>query len=170
MARRLFALFRTAIFAGVVVSMAVWFIPRWFHGGTLPPPANQAGYPVMLIAALILYRCFWDFAWRGLGTPAIFDPPRRLVVTGLYRWVRNPMYAGMVLLVIGEAILYADIRRQMLWLAAIFWLAATIFVWIYEEPVLREKFGTDYVAYCAAVRRWIPRLKPFDNSSAATIQ
>lgn len=167
MAARLFALLRTAIFAGVVMSIAVWFLPRWLHGGTLPPRTNPAGYALMLVGALIAVRCFWDFAWRGLGTPAPFDPPRRLVVSGLYRWVRNPMYLGMILIILGESILYSAIRWPLLVTVAIFWLATTLFVFFYEEPTLRSLFGADYVAYCAAVRRWIPRLRPFDNSSAA---
>jgi len=104
----------------------------------------------------------WDFAWRGLGTPMPLDPPRRLVVSGLYRWVRNPMYVGMGFALVGEALLLPMIARQMLILTASLWAAVSIFIIVYEEPTLRRTFGDDYIEFCRNVRRWLPRLKPWN--------
>jgi hypothetical protein len=81
-------------------------------------------------------------AWRGIGTPAPFDPPRRLVT-------------------------FSRITTTMLVMIAALWLTTTIFIITFEEPTLRSKFGDDYAAYCRNVRRWIPRLRPFDNSQPA---
>ena len=98
-----------------------------------------------------------------MGTPAPFDPPRRLVISGLYRWVRNPMYLGMGVVLLGEAVTFARLTITMLVMAAIGWCATSLFIVGFEEPVLRAKFGEDYTEYCRHVRRWIPRLRPFDN-------
>jgi protein-S-isoprenylcysteine O-methyltransferase Ste14 len=103
-----------------------------------------------------------DFAWAGLGTPAPFDPPRRFVVSGFYRWVRNPMYLGMGLFLAGEALLLPAIRREMFILVAVLGGAVSLFIYFYEEPHLRRTFGARYEQYCANVRRWIPRLRPYD--------
>ncbi len=108
-----------------------------------------------------------EFALRGRGTPAPFDPPRRLVVTGLYRWVRNPMYVGMGVMLIGEALLIPQIAREMAALIAVLWIAVTLMVVKHEEPALRRTFGDDYAEYCRHVSRWIPRLRPFDKADSA---
>lgn len=163
MASRLFVILRAAFFASLFVSLWTWFIPRWLAGGDLHPHWNAVSIVLMTIGGAIMLRCVWDFAWRGRGTPAPWDPPRRLVVTGLYRWVRNPMYLGMTLFLIGEAILLPDITRALLIVLACALAVVTIFIIVYEEPTLRGLFGEDYVEYCRHVRRWIPRLTPFDN-------
>jgi protein-S-isoprenylcysteine O-methyltransferase Ste14 len=116
------------------------------------------------IGAAIGLPCIWEFAWRGLGTPAPFDPPRRLVVTGPYRWVRNPMYLGMGIALLGEAIVFPHLTRVILIMIATMWVAVSVFIIAFEEPVLRTMFGKDYEAYCREVRRWIPRFKPFDKT------
>jgi protein-S-isoprenylcysteine O-methyltransferase Ste14 len=106
----------------------------------------------------IYLRCVWDFATVGRGTPAPIDAPRRLVVAGLYRYVRNPMYVGILLLVTGWAILFGS-----LWIgiyAAFFVLSVHLFVVFYEEPHLRRTFGEPYERYCRGVRRWIPGRPP----------
>ncbi len=108
-----------------------------------------------------------EFAIRGRGTPAPFDPPRRLVVTGLYRWVRNPMYVGMGLMLIGEMLLMPQIWREMAGLIAFLWIAVTVMVVFGEEPALRRQFSDDYEEYCRHVPRWIPRLWPFDKPQSA---
>jgi protein-S-isoprenylcysteine O-methyltransferase Ste14 len=98
--------------------------------------------------------CFWHFAVTGRGTPAPFDPPRRLVVRGLYRVVRNPMYLSVLTAVAGQALLLGS------WAIARYALAGLVFFHVFvigvEEPGLRARFGADYEAYCRAVRRWIP--------------
>jgi protein-S-isoprenylcysteine O-methyltransferase Ste14 len=118
---------------------------------------------VVALGAAIALPCVWQFAWRGLGTPAPFDPPRRLVITGPYRWVRNPMYLGFALVLIGEAIVYPHITTTMLILTVILWAFVSLFVIAYEEPTLRRLFGSDYEAYCRDVHRWIPTF-PHESS------
>ena len=104
-------------------------------------------------AALALW-CIGTFALVGKGTPAPFDPPRRLVVRGPYRMVRNPMYLGAGLALASAALFYqsAPIAAY----AALFWLATHLFVVAYEEPTLRRTFGAEYEEYCRRVRRWWP--------------
>ncbi|HSJ31813.1 MAG TPA: isoprenylcysteine carboxylmethyltransferase family protein, partial [Longimicrobiales bacterium] len=91
----------------------------------------------------------------GRGTPAPMDPPKHLVETGPYRWVRNPMYLGLGLLLLGEAILLGSVRILVL-IAVLFALLHAFITW-YEEPALERKFGDDYRAYRKRVHRWIPR-------------
>src|SRR4051794_36298160 len=98
MLSRTFALLRSAFFATLFVSLWIWFIPRWIAMSrhvALGPRPGVAAIVLMAIGAVIMIACVWDFAWTGRGTPAPWDPPRRLVIHGLYRWVRNPMYVGM---------------------------------------------------------------------------
>jgi protein-S-isoprenylcysteine O-methyltransferase Ste14 len=103
------------------------------------------------IAVLI---CDWDFATSGKGTPAPIDPPKKLVVRGLYRLVRNPMYVGVLAVLLGESLLFRSVCLPVL--AAGFWLIFHLFVVLYEEPTLYRTFGSEYEAYCATVPRWIP--------------
>jgi len=91
----------------------------------------------------------------GRGTPAPFDPPRRLVVVGPYRLVRNPMYIGASLALAGAALFYES--WALLGYCTVFALVMHLFVVVYEEPTLRTTFGGDYVRYCERVRRWWPR-------------
>jgi protein-S-isoprenylcysteine O-methyltransferase Ste14 len=100
----------------------------------------------------------FDLAWTGRGTPAPVDPPRRLVSRGLYRYVRNPMYVGVLLVIVGEALLRGS--WQTIEYAAV---VATMFaglVVLLEEPLLRSQFGASYSKYCAEVPRWLPRRSP----------
>src|SRR5688572_14466800 len=167
MGTRLFAILRSAFFATLFVSLWTWFIPRWLaRGGELHPRWSVPAIVLMVIGAAIMLKCVWDFAWTGRGTPAPWDPPRRLVVTGLYRYVRNPMYVGMGTFLLGEALLLPEITRVMLFVMAAAWVAVTAFIMLYEEPTLRRLFGDDYESYRRHVRRWLPRLKPFDTSAA----
>lgn len=166
MAARLFALLRAAFFAAVFVSLWTWFVPRWIaaaKGVALVPRFTPPNVVLMLIGAAIMVRCVWDFAWTGRGTPAPFDPPRRLVVRGLYRWVRNPMYVGMGVALAGEALALPAIMREMFILLVALWIVVTIFILVHEEPALRRLFGDDYRDYCARVRRWLPRLTPMNK-------
>src|SRR4051812_35888191 len=97
-----------------------------------------------------------NFALQGLGTPAPIAPPQNLVVTGLYRYVRNPMYVAVVAVTLGQGILFGDWR--LLIYGGLMWLAFHAFVLAYEEPVLAESFGAQYEDFRANVPRWIPRL------------
>jgi protein-S-isoprenylcysteine O-methyltransferase Ste14 len=103
----------------------------------------------------IIVWCFIDFVRRGHGTPAPYDPPRRLVVAGLYKYTRNPQYVGVILVALSEAALSG--RTLLFGYAAFLAVGYHLFVRFYEEPTLRRMFGADYVQYCAAVSRWLPR-------------
>jgi len=143
----------------------MYFVPRWIAGAQAFDNPRPLGWIVVAIGAAIGLPCVWEFAWRGLGTPAPFDPPRKLVISGPYRFVRNPMYLGMGLVLIGEAIVFPNIAILMLGLTAVLWLFVSAFVIVYEEPTLRRMFGSDYESYCRAVRRWIPRLRPWYSAA-----
>lgn len=130
----------------------------------LRPPAIQsfdwragqitALFP-LLIGATIYFWCLWDFAVSGRGTPAPIDAPKRLVVRGLYRYIRNPMYLGVLLVIIGWAVLLQ--ARQILIYGAMVWIGFHLFVILVEEPLLDVKFGAAYQRYCKEVGRWLPR-------------
>jgi protein-S-isoprenylcysteine O-methyltransferase Ste14 len=109
----------------------------------------------LVFGVSILLRCIWDFAASGRGTLAPVDPPTALVVRGLYRYVRNPMYVGVLVILISEAWLF-DSRALLLYAAGCF-VVVHAFVLLYEEPHLRRKFGGAYVSYCQKVNRWVPR-------------
>jgi protein-S-isoprenylcysteine O-methyltransferase Ste14 len=119
---------------------------------------------LMIMAGLpVLLESFARFAMQGLGTPAPVAPPSHLVVTGLYLYVRNPMYVAGLLLVLGQGLLFGSVR--LLEYGLFLWLASFVFVVLYEEPALHRKFGKEYEDFCAHVPRWIPRLKPFEHRS-----
>lgn len=103
---------------------------------------------------------FVRFALKGFGTPAPIAPPERLVVSGLYRFVRNPMYVGVLAAILGQALLLGSVT--LLEYAGVVWLGFTAMVVVYEEPTLRRTFGASYERYCANVRRWWPRLTPWE--------
>jgi protein-S-isoprenylcysteine O-methyltransferase Ste14 len=165
--RQALALIRTAIFAPLFISLWTWYIPRWTAGTRVFEDPRPAGFFIIALGAALALPAIVLFAWRGLGTPALFDPPRRLVVSGPYRFMRNPMYTGMALVLLGEAIAFPALTGPMLVILAVFIALFTAMVMTYEEPALREKFGGDYVEYCRNVRRWLPRLRPFDNERGA---
>jgi protein-S-isoprenylcysteine O-methyltransferase Ste14 len=113
------------------------------------------GAPLQLAGTAILLWCVRDFAVRGRGTLAPVDPPKQLVAEGLYRWVRNPMYVGVVTVLLGHALWFGS--RSLLVYAASVLTGFHLFVMLYEEPTLEESFGDSYRRYRAAVPRWIPR-------------
>lgn len=112
--------------------------------------------PLWLIGMVILLWSFWNFLNEGRGTPSPTDPPQELVAVGFYRYVRNPMYAGVLLVLIGHFLWFG------FWLllayTGIAFTATHLFVTFYEEPTLGRKFGAAYDAYRARVPRWMPRL------------
>jgi protein-S-isoprenylcysteine O-methyltransferase Ste14 len=110
--------------------------------------------PLALGLAVILW-CFADFVRRGRGTPAPYDSPRELVVVGLYRFVRNPQYVGVVLVILGEALLSGAVA--LFGYAALLAVAYHLFVRYHKEPTLGRLFGETYTHYCEAVPRWLPR-------------
>jgi protein-S-isoprenylcysteine O-methyltransferase Ste14 len=110
--------------------------------------------PLLVLGAATYLRCVWDFGTKGRGTPAPIDAPRELVVAGLYRYVRNPMYVGVLSLVTGWAIFFRS--WGILLYGCALALAFHLFVVFYEEPRLRRQFGESYERYRRAVGRWIP--------------
>lgn len=111
----------------------------------------------ILLGVLIYLRCAWDFTFAGKGTPAPIDPPKELVAQGLYRFVRNPMYLGVLLILFGEAMLFES--RTVFVYAAVVFSFFHLFVVLYEEPALQRQFGVSYQRYCSAVPRWIPNFR-----------
>jgi protein-S-isoprenylcysteine O-methyltransferase Ste14 len=110
-----------------------------------------------LSAGVIAYLwCAWDFAASGRGTPAPYDPPRLLVTRGLYAFVRNPIYVGVVGILIGEALLFDSI--PVLAYGALLLVLFHLRLLLYEEPQLRKHFGASYDEYCRSVPRWLPRV------------
>jgi protein-S-isoprenylcysteine O-methyltransferase Ste14 len=108
----------------------------------------------MGIGAAVLLHCIWGFAAVGRGTLSPVDPPKKLVVKGLYRYDRNPMYVGVVTILLGEALLLESLA--LLEYALVGFAAFNLFVILYEEPTLRHQFGESYEHYCRHVGRWLP--------------
>jgi protein-S-isoprenylcysteine O-methyltransferase Ste14 len=154
---------KNLLFTVVVPGSAAVYLP-WWIGSTHPGASGAVAAALRWVSLLplaagasIYLWCLWDFAAYGRGTPAPIDAPRRLVVRGLYRYVRNPMYVGVLLAILGWALHFAS--PVLLLYAAAVALAFHGFVVAYEEPTLRRIFGADYRDYAARVPRWIPRLR-----------
>jgi len=166
---RAFALTGTIVFfliaPGTVAGYVPWRIGRWrvhpsFFGFTV---LRVTGGLLMTAGAAILIEAFLRFALKGLGTPAPIFPTRHLMVTGSYRYVRNPMYVAVVFCILGQGLIFGDMRVFVYGLCV--WFVAHLFVLIYEEPTLRRTFPADYAVFSAHVPRWIPRLAPWRECS-----
>ena len=159
------ALVLTALFIvlvpGTVAVYIPWALSAWrFQSAFLGLEAGRwLGAVLVALGAIVVLDAWARFAWQGLGTPAPIAPPQRLVVSGFYRFVRNPMYVGVVALVVGQGLIFAS--AAVLAYAAVLAAGFHLFVLFYEEPTLRRKFPADYPAFTAAVPRWIPRLRPW---------
>jgi protein-S-isoprenylcysteine O-methyltransferase Ste14 len=157
----MFVIVRAVVYATVFIELLLIYVPTrllsW--SGIVRPTVMEApqvaGMIIGTVGALVALWCVLTFAWIGHGTPAPFDPPRRLVIRGPYRFVRNPMYIGAGLALTGAALFYNSV--WLLTYAILFLVAAHVFVVRYEEPTLRRTFGEEYDAYCRRVRRWWPR-------------
>jgi protein-S-isoprenylcysteine O-methyltransferase Ste14 len=153
-----------AIAPGTVAGLVPYLLTRWeahnWYSATIP--ARLAGGALLALGLAALVDCFRRFVSEGRGTPAPVLPPTQLVVRGVYRHVRNPMYVALLLIVIGQALLLG--RFVLLGYAAALWLAFHVFVVLYEEPKLRRTFGVSYAAYRAAVPRWVPRATPWEGT------
>jgi protein-S-isoprenylcysteine O-methyltransferase Ste14 len=151
------SLFWTVLLPGVVAGYLPW---RYFGLRDvqldLANPVHIVGLLCIAVGAALLITCIWEFARSGRGTLSPVDPPRELVVRGLYRYVRNPMYLSVTLIVLGEFLLTRSRPLLVYWV--VWFIAVNLFVIGYEEPTLRERFGVAYDRYREEVGRWIPRL------------
>jgi protein-S-isoprenylcysteine O-methyltransferase Ste14 len=150
-----------ALAPGVVAGAGPWWITGWTMGTSLPGAlALRAIGGVLIVAgAIVLVHAFARFVTEGLGTPAPVAPTAHLVVGGLYRHVRNPMYLGVLAAIIGQALLLR--QASLIGYAAVVGIAFALFVRGYEEPVLAERYGAEYESYRRAVPGWWPRVRPW---------
>jgi len=161
----MFVLARAATYSTLFIGLLLVFLPgqvlEW--SGIVRPASvgfvGLSGIVLGIAGGAVALWCILTFAVIGKGTPAPFDPPRRLVVRGPYRYVRNPMYLGAALALAGAALFYRSL--PLLGYVAGFLLITHLFVIAYEEPTLQRLFGADYRAYRDRVRRWLPSLAGF---------
>jgi protein-S-isoprenylcysteine O-methyltransferase Ste14 len=154
------ALFRSIVYSALFISAVLVFIPEQIlvaTGITRPPeigPWHSVGLTLVVLGGALAIWCILTFALVGKGTPAPFDPPRKLVAAGPYRWVRNPMYIGAGTALTGAALFYQS--AALVAFAAGFIVVAHMFVVLFEEPTLERTFGARYADYRNAVPRWMP--------------
>ncbi len=163
--QRTLAVLGSAVFFVVapctLAGLVPWSITHW----QLQPPflgtelTRGLGAIMVLAGVPGLVDAFARFALQGLGTPAPIAPTRNLVVTGLYRHVRNPIYIAVVAIILGQGVLMGDAR--LIVYGAMLWVSFHLFVLVYEEPTLEQTFGGEYEAYRAGIPRWIPRRTPW---------
>lgn len=142
-------------------ALCFWLLPGWLGFQVAAAGTFSWRWLVAIPSILgfaVALRCIWDFGWTGRGTPAPMAPPQRLVVVGIYRYVRNPMYVGFAFGWIGLWIIFGHANPATIAGVAALALGVHLFVLFYEEPTLRRKFGADYEEYCQNVPRWWPRL------------
>jgi protein-S-isoprenylcysteine O-methyltransferase Ste14 len=148
---------------GVVAGLVPWLITRWEVDEELAwLPLQVLGGLLIAAGVAVLLHAFARFVVEGLGTPAPVAPTEKLVVGGLYRHVRNPMYVAVASTIIGQALVFG--RPVLLAYAALFMATVAAFVHLYEEPTLTRQFGDDYTRYRRAVPAWRPRLSPWRES------
>jgi protein-S-isoprenylcysteine O-methyltransferase Ste14 len=159
------AVLGSALFFVVAPLLLAGFIPRWVTQWEFRPAffgvdlTRILGGMLIIAGAPGILDSFARFALEGLGTPAPIAPPQKLVVTGLYRYVRNPIYIAVVAVILGQALLFGDGR--LLWYGALLWLFFHVAVVVFEEPSLTQTFGSEYERFRTNVPRWIPRLTPW---------
>lgn len=145
---------------GAVAGLVPWSITGW----RAQPTAlglRAVGVTLVIAGVAVLVSAFARFVLEGLGTPAPVAPTERLVVGGLYRHVRNPMYLAVASTIAGQALILG--RPALFVYAAIFCVVVAAFVHGYEEPTLTARYGEQYEAYRGAVPAWLPRLRPWDG-------
>jgi protein-S-isoprenylcysteine O-methyltransferase Ste14 len=152
---------KTLLFTVIVPGTVTVLVPYWIlssadeWNAAWPAALRLAALAPILAGVCIYARCAFDFVSAGRGTPAPIDPPTELVVRGLYRFTRNPMYVGVLTLLVGEALWFGS-ARLLLYAAGMF-AVFHVFIVAYEEPGLRRRFGDAYGRYCARVPRWLGR-------------
>ena len=159
----MFVALRTLTYASLFIAFVLIYLPArvlaWagIHSPVALGPVQWTAMVLGAVGAFVALWCVGAFAWIGKGTPAPFDPPRRLVMHGPYRFVRNPMYIGATTALAGAALYFAS--WGLLAFVCGFLLVTHLFVVLYEEPTLRRLFGPEYTDYCAHVDRWRPHLR-----------
>lgn len=146
---------------GVVGGLIPALITGWEVEERLPGALRALGLGIVVVAAGFLLHAFGRFAREGLGTPAPVAPTKRLVVGGVYRFVRNPMYLAVLGVIGGQALLFGSF--EVAGYGAVVGIAFVAFVHVYEEPALLAEYGTEYERYRAAVPGWIPRSTPYSD-------
>jgi protein-S-isoprenylcysteine O-methyltransferase Ste14 len=154
-----------AVAPGVMAGLVPWLLTGW-DAYEMPPVLRVLGGLVTALGATFLIQAFARFVIEGLGTPAPVAPPERLVIGGVYRWVRNPMYVAVIAAILGQALLLG--RWVLVGWAAVFWATTASFVRFYEEPNLAERFGADYEDYRRTVRAWLPSRPGADTRPRAS--
>lgn len=168
-----FLALRSLLFLVLIPGTVAGYIPLRIltRGGDVIRPAASAGTvlaaSIIACGAAVLLKCVWDFFAVGRGTLAPVDPPKRLVVRGLYRFTRNPMYNGVLAVLAGEAWLFRN--TSLLQFAVLMFVIFHVTVLVYEEPALESQFGESYAAYRQAVPRWGFTTRPFDLSGRESI-
>lgn len=158
------SLLKTLVFTIFVPGTVTVLVPYWLMGHwslavsscIRPKISSYLAVVGIALGAAVSLWCAWDFAVKGRGTPAPIDPPKELLVNGLYRYVRNPMYLGIILILLGEAFLFCSLA--LFFYGALAFSIFHLFVVRYEEPALARKFGESYRGYCLETPRWLPRL------------
>ena len=150
---------RSITWAILLPGLFAGYVPWRYFGlaeaqWNLQDPIQLAGLFCLTIGVILLAICIWEFAHSGRGTLSPVDPPKELVVRGLYRYVRNPMYLSVTTIILGEFILTRSIPLLIYWI--IWFVCVNLFVIFYEEPALRRQFGDSYERYTQEVDRWIP--------------
>jgi protein-S-isoprenylcysteine O-methyltransferase Ste14 len=150
---------------GIVAGVIPWSISYYRVNSPLfgIAPLRWLGVLLLILGAVLLLETFARFALQGLGTPAPIAPTRTLVVTGSYRFVRNPMYVAVVALILGQGLALGN--AVVLGYGLVVWLVVHLFVLTYEEPTLSYSYGEQYDRYHAHVRRWLPRLTPWNDQA-----
>jgi len=152
---------RNLIFTILQPGVVAGLIPYWilgdqvgylFNKQLLNPGLHYFGLVVFLIGLVIMIGCIMNFALKGRGTLSPLDPTQKLVISGPYKWSRNPMYVGVVLMLIGEAVFFLSFELGTY--ALFIFILFHVFIMLVEEPRLKRDFGEKYGRYCAQVRRW----------------
>jgi protein-S-isoprenylcysteine O-methyltransferase Ste14 len=147
---------------GTIAGLVPWWLTGWaIHDWPEPyaTPLRLAGAGLIVLGVPALLHAFARFVLEGIGTPAPVAPPEHLVVGGLYRYVRNPMYMAVIATIVGQALVLA--QPGLLLYAVVVAAAMVAFVYGYEEPTLSARYGEEYAAYRRAVPAWRPRLRPW---------
>lgn len=156
----------SAVFFLAAPCMVAGVLPWWISGWSRPAVGSWIAASFIVVGAalafaglIVLLRAFARFVSEGLGTPAPVAPTERLVVGGDYRYVRNPMYVAVEVIVLGQTLVFQSVPLVLY--ALMIWSIMAAFVRWHEEPVLRSRFGAQYEQYRASVRAWWPRLRPW---------